>query len=109
MSTESTKMPFSELLTSSSILSDNIKLNAQKVGRYGLELPAFTDEMDADVELANTLNMQQERLKSELKAKTQELDEVQQRLRSNYATGKKTVKLAEPQTNWVAYGISDKK
>lgn len=109
MGTEPTKMPFSELLTSTSILSNNIKLNAEKMGRYGLSLPAFTDTMDADLQLANTLNMEQERLKSELKLKTQQLAEVQERLQKNYAIAKKTIKLAEPQTNWIAYGIADKR
>jgi len=31
------------------------------------------------------------------------------RLEKNYALGKKVVKLAEPQANRVAYGITDKK
>jgi len=61
----------------------------------------------------NTINgvlyKEQERLKSELKSKTAELDLLTAKLQRNYALGKKTVKMAEPQVNWVAYGITDKK
>lgn len=109
MATESTSMTLSELLRSTTILSDNIKLNAEKIGRYGLDLPAFTSEMDADLVLADTLNKEQERLKSELKAKTEALNVVKSKLEKSFATAKKSVKLAEPQTNWVAYGITDKR
>lgn len=109
MATNSLKMSFSDLMTNSQIISDNIKLNSEKVGRYGLDLPAFTTEMDADILQANSLNQDQERLKSQLKTKTEELNAVSNKLQQSYSLGKKTVKMAEPQANWVAYGIIDKK
>jgi len=109
MATESTRMSLSDLLASCTVLSANIKLNAEKIGRFGLELPAYTNEMDTDVQDADRLNKEQERLKSELKSKTAELELLKAKLQQNYALGKKTVKLAEPQVNWVAYGIADKK
>ena len=90
-------------------MSSNMKLNVEKISRYGIELPAFTNEMDADLLQADVLNNEQERLKSELKAKTEELNALMLKLEKNYAHGKKVVKLAEPQANWVAYGITDKK
>jgi len=109
MTTKTTSMSFSDLLTNSTIMSDNIKLNADKIGRYGLDLPAFTTEMDADILQANSLNQEQERLKSLLKSKTEELNVVSTKLSQSYALCKKTVKMAEPQVEWVAYGITDKK
>lgn len=109
MTTKSTSMSLSDLLSKSTVMSDNIKLNATKVGRYGLDLPAFTDEMDADISSAATLDKEQERLKSELKSKTEALNAVKDKLEQNYALAKKTVKMAESQTNWVAYGIDDKR
>ena len=57
----------------------------------------------------DVLNKEQERLKSELKSKTEELNLLKDKLNESYALAKKTVKLAEPQLNWVAYGITDKK
>ena len=109
MTTKSTSLSFSELKTKATVLSSNMKLNVEKISRYGIELPAFTNEMDADLLQADVLNNEQERLKSELKAKTEELNALMLKLEKNYALGKKVVKLAEPQTNWVAYGITDKK
>jgi len=109
MAAKSTSLSFGDLLRLSTIISDNIKLNAAKIGRYGLELPAFTDEIDADIAQADALNKEQERLKSELKSKTEELNVLKAKLTDNYARAKKTVKMAEPQVNWVAYGIDDKK
>ncbi len=109
MTTKSTSLSFSELKTKATVLSSNMKLNVEKISRYGIELPAFTNEMDADLLQADVLNNEQERLKSELKAKTEELNALMLKLEKNYALGKKVVKLAEPQANWVAYGITDKK
>ena len=109
MTTKSTSLSFSELKTKATVLSSNMKLNVEKISRYGIELPAFTNEMDADLLQADVLNNEQERLKSELKAKTEELNALMSKLEKNHAHGKKVVKLAEPQANWVAYGITDKK
>ena len=109
MATKSPNLSFSELKTKATVLSSNIKLNAEIISRYGIELPAFTNEMDADLLQVDVLNNEQERLKSELKAKTETLNTLLLKLEKNYALGKKVVKLAEPQVNWVAYGITDKK
>jgi hypothetical protein len=109
MTTKVSSMSLSDLLTNSTLMSDNIKLNSEKIGRYGLDLPAFTDQMDADASQVDVLNKEQERLKSELKSKTEELNLLKDKLTESYALAKKTVKLAEPQLNWVAYGITDKK
>ncbi|MFT3753947.1 MAG: hypothetical protein QM800_14065 [Paludibacter sp.] len=109
MATKSTVMSLSDLLTNSTVMSDNIKLNGDKIGRYGIDVSEFTDEMNADIRLATEINQEQERLKSQLKMKTEELNQVQLKLEKNYGLAKKTVKLAEPQVNWVGYGIADKK
>lgn len=109
MATKSLNMSLSDLLTSSAVMSTNIRLNEEKIGRYGIDVPGFTTEMDADIKLATEANQEQERLKSQLKTKTDELHQIQLKLEQNYGIAKKTVKMAEPQTNWVAYGIVDKK
>jgi len=109
MGTKSSSMSFSDLLRNSTVMSDNIKLNATKIGRYGLDLPGFTTDMDANISNADLLNKEQERLKSELKSKTEELNLIKDKIEETYALAKKTVKLAEPQANWIAYGIDDKR
>ena len=87
MTTKSTSLSFSELKTKATVLSSNMKLNVEKISRYGIELPAFTNEMDADLLQADVLNNEQERLKSELKAKTEELNALMLKLEKNYALG----------------------
>jgi len=96
-------------LQDSSIISDNIKLNSEKIGRYGIEVDSFTAEMDQNRKKALELNGKQDRLKSEQKQTTLELNQVLAKLEQDYARAKKTVKLAEPHAMWVAYGIHDKK
>lgn len=102
-------MSFNDMQTKVPIMADNLLLNTEKVGKYGLDLPAFAEKMKADTEQAAQLNKEQERLKSELKAKTDELNEVQSKLTKDYALAKKIVKLAEPQVNWKSYGMDDKR
>jgi hypothetical protein len=109
MATESTSMSLDELLRKSSRMSDNIRLNAAKIGRYGIEVPVFTTELDADGATADTLSKEHDRMKSELKAKTEELNVLRAKIEKSYSQAKKAVKMAEPQTNWWAYGIEDKR
>ena len=109
MPSKSSTMSFSDLMSKSSVMSTNIKLNAEKIGRFGIDVIPFTNQMDNDKTLAEQLDQEQERLKSELKIKTAQVEEVSLRMEQNLALARKTVKLAEPQLNWVAYGIADKK
>lgn len=99
----------SAILQNGSIISDNIKLNAETIGRYGMNVPSFTTDLDMNLKKATELNIQQERLKSEQKIITLELNKVLATIEQDYALAKKTVKLAEPQAKWVGYGIADKK
>lgn len=109
MAKKSSDMKLSELLSKSVIMADNILLNAEKISRYGLELPAFADGMKTQADQLSETDKEQERLKSLLKTKTEELKDKEIKLKKDYAQAKKTVKLAESQANWKAYGIDDKK
>lgn len=97
------------LLMDTTIISDNIKLNAGKIGRYGMDVPAFTTALDANCVKAKKLSFRQKQLMSELKGVTLELNGVLDTLQKDYALAKKTVKLAEPRPTWTGYGIHDKK
>lgn len=109
MTKQTSSMSLSLLISKSSIMADNINLNAATISKYGLDLPSFTTEMQNDINKLTNIDKEQERLKSELKAKTEELNTLQAKLKSDYAKAKKVVKLAEPQVNWTAYGIEDKR
>ena len=109
MAKKSIRKSLSNILHDSSIISDNIKLNAGTISRYGIDVEAFTAEMDADLKKADELNQRQKQLMSEQKANTLKLNEVLAKIEKDYALAKKTIKLAEPQAKWTGYGIHDKK
>lgn len=97
------------MLLDTGIISENIKLNAEKIGRYGMDVQAFTAVLDANCVKAQELNLRQKQLISELKSITLELNGILDNLQKDYALAKKTVKLAEPRLSWTGYGIHDKK
>ena len=109
MANKSIRKSFSSIMLNSSLISENVKQNANTINRYGIDVPIFTADLDAKIAKANELNQHQERMKSELKNITLELNNVLADIEKQYPLCKKTVKLAEPQAKWVGYGISDKK
>lgn len=62
----------------------------------------FADELDA-------LNSQQEELKAQLKAKTDALNNKMKEAKAKNADLTKRVKIAVPQEEWVAFGVTAKK
>lgn len=65
-------------------------------------LTTFANELDA-------LNAQQEELKAQLKAKTDELNVKMAEAREKHAALAKRIKIATPQEEWVAFGIMAKR
>ncbi len=109
MTKKTSAMRFSELLSKTSIMADNILLNAEKLKKVGMDVPTVTGRMKSNGESATELDKEQERLKAQTRAKTEELDAVTDEMRTDYAEAKKLIKIAEPQVNWIAYGIEDKR
>lgn len=109
MANKPIRKSFSSIILNSSLISTTVKQNANTINRYGIDVPIFTTDLDTNIAKAKELNQHQERMKSELKNITLELNNVLADIEKQYALCKKTVKLAEPQAKWVAYGISDKK
>ncbi len=58
---------------------------------------------------AKKLNDEQEKLKADLKSKTDALNAKMEELTQKYSEAKKVVKLEFPQTQWMEFGISDKR
>ncbi|MDO4880397.1 MAG: membrane-binding protein [Capnocytophaga sp.] len=56
-----------------------------------------------------TLNSEQEKLKADLKTKTEELGKVISELESKISFIKKLIKITIPQTQWREFGIEDKR
>ena len=109
MAKKSIRKSVNDIIQNSSVMSDNIKQNAEIISRFGIDVPVFSAGLDADVEKVKELHEKKKRIMSEQKQVTLELNELLARVESQYALCKKTVKLAEPKSKWVAYGILDKK
>lgn len=62
----------------------------------------FANELD-------TINSQQEELKAQLKAKTDELNTKMKEAKAKHSQLSKRIKIAVPQEQWLAFGITAKR
>lgn len=90
------------------VMTAGLTQYAEQVARRGLD-SAFTEALRTATEKAIALNAEQERLKSDLKTKTAELDAVLEEMGRQMSEAVKVVKISVPQTEWKAFGISAKK
>ncbi|MDO4228354.1 MAG: membrane-binding protein [Capnocytophaga sp.] len=98
---------YSEKVVQTRIMVDALKNNVDN-------LPAgVTQETINKLEelkvLAETLNSEQEKLKAQLKSKSEELDKTLTELSNLYIQTKKRVKIDVSKSLWKEYGFSDKK
>lgn len=71
--------------------------------------PTTPTEMETKIGKLEQLNSEQEGIKAQLKAKTEEIDQLMKELESQAADTKKRIKLDIPPSNWKSFGIDDKK
>lgn len=101
------KVSFAEITTRAQLMVTALKANAQRVSKRGID-EAFVTEMDGFTKEAVALNDEQEKLKADLKTKTDDLTAKLEELTKKYSEAKKIVKLDFPQTQWKEFGIEDK-
>lgn len=102
------KSSLSQQLTDARLMVEGLTSHADAVAKVGIETSRATDIKTLSDALA-ALDSEQESLKAQLKSKTAELEKKQKALKEVMAETKKLVKIAVPQTDWVAFGITDKK
>lgn len=98
---------YSEKVVQTKIMVDALRNNKES-------LPAgVTEETISKLEelksLAEKLNSEQEKLKAQLKLKTEELSDTLDKLSALYVETKKRVKIDISKSLWKEYGFSDKK
>lgn len=98
---------YSEKVVQTKIMVDALRNNKES-------LPAgVTEETINKLEefksLAEKLNSEQEKLKAQLKLKTEELSDTLDKLSALYVETKKRVKIDVSKSLWKEYGFSDKK
>lgn len=89
-------------------MSTGLKNQSEAVAKRGIDTD-FITQLEKEREAAIALNDEQERLKAELKAKTEALDAKVKSISVLLSEAKKVVKLAIPQAGWKEFGIQDKR
>ncbi|MGV4461729.1 membrane-binding protein [Ornithobacterium rhinotracheale] len=69
----------------------------------------FINELETLRNKVEALNSEQEKLKADLKSKTEALDKCLKDLQERRSEAKKRIKLDFPQSQWREFGIEDKK
>lgn len=103
-----TKKGIGELLHKGELMISGVKKNLTPLAEAGLNA-AKADELQALCKQAKELDLEQERLKSQLQTKTEEITTKVKELREAYNKIKKKVKIEIPKTGWAEFGITDKR
>lgn len=103
-----TMSSFSQLIRDMDRMAAGITNHVAETSPMGLATAQATEFQTLLAEL-ETIENAQEKLKGDLKAKTDELNTKSAVARKKLADARKRVKLSVPQVHWVEFGISDTK
>lgn len=99
---------YAETISRAQVMATGLKNQAAEVAKRGIDAE-FVSILEKARTDAITLNDEQERLKAELKIKTEQLKNTMKQLSKTLSEAKKIVKIAIPQAGWREFGIEDKK
>lgn len=85
-----------------------LKANISEVEKRGVDAE-FISKMENEINRLKINNIEQEKLKSALKLKTEEVNASVDNVSKLFSEAKKVVKLALPQAQWIEFGMDDKK
>ena len=98
----------SQLLTDARLMAEGIKKRMDAVAKVGIDEARVSDIVALTKSVA-ALDTEQEELKSLLKTKTAALEAEQKKLRAALSEAKKLVKISVEQSDWLTFGINDKR
>lgn len=101
------KKSYSENIASTKLMIDGLRAHTENLPA-GID-SEFITRMEETRSRAETLNSEQEKLKADLKTKTEALEAELKALQTQYAEAKKRVKLDIAKSQWREFGIEDKK
>jgi hypothetical protein len=101
------KKTYAEQINDAGVMATGLQNNADAASKRGLD-ETFVSKMIDDLEEAIGLNSVQEKLKADLKQKTQELEAKMAALNAAVAQARKIVKIDFPQARWIEFGIGAK-
>jgi hypothetical protein len=102
------KRTFAEIVNKSRLMIAGLRNNAAEVNRRGIDA-SFITEYENELQELEKLDAEQERLKAELKMKTEAALTKRKQVESKLSEAKKVVKLSLPQAQWVEFGMEDKR
>ena len=89
-------------ITATKVMIDALRRNDGKITKID---NTFVDEMEALRAEVEKLNGEQEKLKADLKAKTEAFVSKMKELDQKYAFAKKRIKVDVPQVSWKEFGV----
>jgi hypothetical protein len=99
---------YSEQINSAKLLGEGISKHLTELSEVGLD-DAFVQSLDNQRGIVEGLNVTQEKLKADLKSKTDQLNKDMRTLDRMAARARKLVKIVIPSSQWKEFGIEDKK
>ena len=102
------KRTFAEIVNKSRLMIAGLRNNSPEVTKRGID-PSFVSQYESELQELERLDAEQERLKAELKLKTEETLAKRKQVENKLSEAKKVVKLSLPQAKWVEFGMEDKR
>lgn len=97
-----------EMTKKAELMVKGLKANAEEVAKRGLT-SEFSTNMEKSIEDMKTSNAEQEKLKADVKLKTEEFNSKKSEVNKALSEAKKVVKLTFPQAKWIEFGMEDKR
>ena len=102
------RQSFAEKMNNAKLMLVAVKQNSERLGRRGLD-EAFVTNFEQVYSNTQTLDSDQEKLKAELKTKTEALQTKVSDLEALYSEAKKILKIEMEKSLWIEFGIGDKR
>lgn len=99
---------YAETISRAQVMATGLKNQSTEVAKRGIDTD-FIQKLEEIRTNAITINAEQERLKAELKTKTNQLESTMKELSTMLSEAKKIVKITIPQVGWREFGIEDKR
>jgi hypothetical protein len=101
------KRSYAEKINYAAVLAEGLRKHLDQLSAVGLG-EAFVQDLDNQRTLVEDINVNQERLKAELKTVSAQLNREMKKLDRQTTKGRSIVKLELPLPQWKEFGIEDK-
>jgi len=100
------KASYAERINSAKLLAEGVRKHLTELKHVGIDEP-FVTELENWKKTVEDLNVEQERLKAELKDKTSNLQKEMRKMNGMVSKARKLVKIEIVPSQWKEFGIED--